>query len=483
MLKGGAVLSTNSKNKLSVFLFEKLDKSIIVNFLIKLRLKFLSLRIRVIGAFFASLGAYAIIKGLIDFFFDNSDFTVAFYAGLVVFFVSLPMLYYNSSVLSFIRHSLVGGYIIKISDARSEHIEINKTRGITAIGFLLGAVMGYFDIIVSLKIVGTLFLAALIMSYPILGYFVSMLLISFAFGSKATVVVMILTLASVIVKLLRMKLMFSKISRKLGALLLPLALYELIILIINGTGLAYLVATLLCFFAPSVFNKSGKVKNGIKFVIYPTVLVSLVRFVAYALNYLAVRFNIHTFGINFDAFSHTSNEEVFLYLISFVVLVCMAVSHNKPFNRFFAGAAALTLAVSVYFTYSFEISVHRSFIFGLLSDFEIVPLVLVPAFCVFTVTYSLAKYNSLAGNKDISLRTRSIFEKYDFHHYVLSTALVIAAAFCGAVLLPYSGNMLIVCFFVLGLFTSLASLFVSEADKAISSTYDKQNGLNASLDI
>lgn len=483
MKEGGARVETNGRSRISRFLFEKLDKSVIVNFIIRLRKSFLSLKTKVVGAFFTSLGAYAVIKGLIDFFIGNVDFTSSFYCGLVVFFASLPMLYYDAPLLSFFKSSKLGGMISAMTGAREEQTKVQSPRGITAIGFIIGALLGYFNIFMTLKVLGLLLVASLIFTHPIQGYFLILLAISFSAGENVLVPLMVVTFVSVVLKLLRLKLTLTDFAIEIGLLLMPLALYELAMSIIKGTSLVYLMATLLCFFAPAVFNKGRKVQNGLKFLIYPTVIVSFLKLLAFALGYVSNRFSIHTFGISFDAFSRSDTSEIFLYLVSFVLLVCFAVSRNKPYKKFFAIVACVVLAASSYFTYSFELSVRHSFVYSLVKRTEIIPIIIVSAFCVFAVVLSILRYNRLLAGRDISIRTKRVFDKYDFHHYVLSVALIIALSYSCAVLLPYSDNMFVVCFFIMGLFSSLASDFTAEAEKAVSSSFDKQDSLTSSIDI
>ena len=185
------------------------DRSIAVRMADILRRRFLALSTKALGVFFLTLGAYAfIISLMLTLFTDRSPDASAIYGGLLTAISSLPLLFSKGNVTTLLKFSRAGEVICDHLSIRTEALRDHVPGGHLSIGFTAGVIASLATLFIpyrTVMLILFLFLAAcIIMCSPESGLAFSLLFL-FTADIRLQYLVILVTMISYAVKLIRGK--------------------------------------------------------------------------------------------------------------------------------------------------------------------------------------------------------------------------------------------------------------------------------------
>ncbi len=214
--------------KIRNFISRRFDESVILRGADRFRQIFFRLRLRFVGTFLLTFGAYASIITVLVSLFQHEQISVAhLYSGLCAMILSIPLLLSKGNISTALLGSRIGNTLCDYFSVRRESLQEYIFVGHANIAFVLGVIAGTLTFWISPICVLFGFVAAIgigiIFALPENGILFASVLLLFT-GEKTQLWILSVTIASYILKLIRGKRSLIFYKRDLFALLMLLTI-------------------------------------------------------------------------------------------------------------------------------------------------------------------------------------------------------------------------------------------------------------------
>ncbi len=220
--------ASGTGTKMRNFISRRFDESMILYGTGKLRQVFFRLRLRFLGTFFLTFGAYAsIITVWVSLFRREQISGAHLYGGLCLMVLSIPLLMSKGNISTALLGSHIGNTLCDYFSVRRESLQEYVLAGHANVAFMLGVLAGTLTFWISPASVIWGILAAvgigIIFALPENGVLFASVLLLFT-GEKTQLWVLSITLISYLLKLIRGKRSLTFYKRNLFAVLVLLTL-------------------------------------------------------------------------------------------------------------------------------------------------------------------------------------------------------------------------------------------------------------------
>ncbi|MCI8610847.1 MAG: hypothetical protein HFE66_02860 [Clostridiales bacterium] len=214
--------------KIRNFISRRFDESMILHGADQFRQIFFRLRLRFVGTFLLTFGAYASIITVLVSLFQHEQISGAhLYSGLCAMILSIPLLLSKGNISTALLGSRIGNTLCDYFSVRRESLQEYIFVGHANIAFVLGVIAGTLTFWISPVYVLFGLMAAvgigIIFSLPENGILFASVLLLFT-GEKMQLWILSITIASYILKLIRGKRSLIFYKRDLFAILMLLTL-------------------------------------------------------------------------------------------------------------------------------------------------------------------------------------------------------------------------------------------------------------------